>query len=196
MNILALGAHLDDVESGAGATLAKMADRGDKITYVGYSWCDNKELSSECQRAIQILGFSDLNIYNYQVRRFNEARQEILDNMISLRDKINPDIVFTHSSYDTHQDHKVIYQESFRAFKGVTLLGYDMPWNCLESYLTCPSEITQDHLNRKLSAIQQYESQKDRPYSDPEFIKGLARVRGVQFKVQFAEAFETIKISI
>lgn len=196
MKVLALGAHLDDIESGAGATLAKMVDRGDEIAYVGFSWCDNKELSNECQRAIQILGFSDLNIYNYPVRRFLEHRQEILDEMIKIRDKFNPEIVFTHSSHDYHQDHRVIYQESFRAFKGLTVLGYDMPWNCFESYLTCPSAITQDNLDRKLSAIQQYVSQKDRPYSDPEFIKGLARVRGVQFKVQLAEAFETIKISI
>lgn len=197
MKILAIGGHLDDAELGAGATLAKLAEKeGNEIAYVGLSWCDNGTLSAECQRAIQILGFSDLNIYNFQVRRFNEARQGILDTFIAIREKFQPDMVFTHSSYSVHQDHRVVYQESVRAFN-CEMLGYDDPWdNVMGSRMVCPSAITSDHLDKKLSALQQYTSQKDRAYFNPEFIKALAIVRGVQFKTPLAEAFEMIKTSI
>jgi len=197
MKILALGAHLDDCELGAGATLNKFAERGDQITYVGFSWCGNKELSSECQRAAQILGYgNDVNIYNYPVRRFNEHRQDILDDMIKIRDKFSPDLVFTHSSTDNHQDHQIIHQETKRAFKTSQILGYDMPWNMFESYLICPSAIEERHLEKKIEALMQYKSQHFRATFDITFIRGLAKVRGVQFKCGLAEAFEVIKSGI
>ena len=197
MRILVLSSHLDDGELGAGATLAKFYEREDQITYVGFSWCDNKLLSNECQQAARILGYgNDVNIYNYPVRRFSEHRQDILDDMIKIRDKFNPDIVFTHSSFDHNQDHRIIHQESIRAFKRCQILGYDMPWNMFESYLICPSAIEEKHLNSKIEALNQYQSQQNKDYFSPEFIRGLAKVRGVQFKCGLAEAFEVIKSGI
>lgn len=195
MRVLALGAHLDDVELGAGATLAKFVRLGYDIAYIGLSWCDNKDLSTECQQAIQILGFSDLNIYNFPVRRFNEHRQEILDIFVTINKTLNPDLVFTHSSFDSHQDHRVIYEESIRAFRNSQLLGYDMPWNG-DGRLTCPSAISDGDLDKKITAIQMYASQKDKEMMDPLIIRSLAIVRGMQFKCGLAEAFQTIRTQI
>lgn len=197
MKVLALGAHLDDPELGAGATLNKFAEKGNEITYVGFSWCNNKDLSNECQRAAQILGYgNDVSIYNYPVRRFNEHRQDILEDMIKIRDKFKPDLVLTHSSTDTNQDHQVIYQETIRAFKKHQILGYDMTWNMFESYLICPSAIEERHLEKKIKALKEYQSQQNKDYFQPEFIRGLAKVRGIQFKVELAEVFEVIKYGI
>ncbi len=63
------------------------------------------------------------------MREFPKFRQEILDALIRLRKKIQPDMVFTPSRYDTHQDHKTTVEETMRAFKQCTILGYEQPWN-------------------------------------------------------------------
>ena len=68
-------------------------------------------------------------MFRYDVRIFKALRQEILQDLISLRKLIHPDIVFLPSSSDLHQDHSTIYAEGIRAFKFNSILGYEMPWN-------------------------------------------------------------------
>ena len=67
-----------------------------------------------------------------KIRNFPEHRQQILDKLISVRNIFNPDIVFCPSSFDTHQDHETVRNESFRSFKNCTMFGYEMPWNNLQ----------------------------------------------------------------
>lgn len=193
MKILALGAHLDDIELGCGATLAKLRKEGNEIRYLGFSPCDIAELQSECQCACRVLGLSDIHIYSIPVRKFPEHRQEILDILIKVRDKYVPDHVFTHSSFSIHQDHRVVHEETIRAFRYSPVFGYEQPWDNLTSDLKTRSEISSEHLELKISALQQYKSQEAKHYFDPDFIRGLAKVRGVQFNCTLAEAFETIK---
>jgi LmbE family N-acetylglucosaminyl deacetylase len=179
MRILAIGAHLDDIESGCGGTLHRMIGSGHEVTYLGFSTCGNDALLKECQLATAVLGPMDLQIHDLPVRRFDEHRQTILDRMIVLRDKFNPDIVFTHGSYDQHQDHHVVYEESCRAFKKHSVFGYNFAWNCItyNSHLTVRIDI-----EKKMEALDKYESQKWRENSDPNYMRAL-NFKGEQFEV-------------
>lgn len=179
MKILAIGAHLDDIESGCGGTLHKMIKKGHEVTYLGFSTCENKDLLKECQLATAILGAMDLQIYDFPVRRFDEVRQKILDEMIKIRDKFNPDLVFTHGSFDKHQDHQVVYEESFRAFKKQTVLGYNFAWNSVYSV----SHLTVDiDLEVKMQSLDKYDSQKWRENANPNYMIAL-NFKGEQFEV-------------
>jgi len=135
-----------------------------------------------------------VTLYHYPNKRFGESRQDILENMVTLRRLLAPATVFVPSTYDTHQDHAVICQEAQRAFKErITILGFEAPRNnsvfAPQFFVT----LEERHLCRKVEAVQQYESQSDKPYMSGPYLMGLARVRGVQAGCEYAEAFQVIK---
>jgi LmbE family N-acetylglucosaminyl deacetylase len=91
---------------------------------------------------------------------------------------------------DLHQDHTTVAIEGLRAFKRTSILCYELPWNNLSFNTQCFAHITADQLERKVNALTCYESQRHRVYLSPDFVRGLARTRGVQIGEQYAEAFE------
>ena len=127
------------------------------------------------------------------MRDFPSHRQNILDDLIKIRDKIKPDIVFTPSSDDIHQDHKTIFEESIRAFKQVSLLGYEEPWNNIVFKTNMLVELQNKHIEKKCEALECYKTQKQRHYLNKEATMALAKTRGTQIQKGYAEAFEVIR---
>jgi len=134
-----------------------------------------------------------LIIYNFQVRKLNYARQEILEDLIALRDTESFDLVLTPSLQDIHQDHATVAQESLRAFKKTTILGYELIWNNLSFDTKCFVKLDERHVKAKSLALKEYKSQGDRDYLSEEFIVALAKTRGVQIGCKYAECFEVIR---
>ena len=203
---LVLAPHTDDGEFGCGATIRKMINRGIEVHYVAFSACEIsvKEgfprdiLISEVRKATSVLGVLPCNLHllKYEVRTFNFHRQSILDDLISLREQIKPDLIFMPSKSDVHQDHATIAQEGLRAFKFSNILAYEMPWNNFSFSTDCFSVLLQSDIRAKVEALKEYKSQAHRPYANTEFILGLGKVRGVQVNTEFAEAFEVIRVKI
>ena len=201
--ILVLAPHTDDGEFGCGGTIAKFIEQGAKVIYAAFSSSEQSVLPNypsdilhtELIQAITVMGIKETNclLFNYEVRRFPEFRQKILDQMIELNDRFQPDIVFLPSKNDTHQDHQTIANEGFRAFKRTTMLGYELPWNNLDFRTSCFVEISEANLDKKIYALSKYKSQMHKPYSEPSFIRGLALTRGVQISRRFAESFEVVR---
>ena len=157
----------------------------------------NKQiLFNELSKATSHLGINNKNIhkYDFPVRKFSEHRQEILEELIKLKNNLNPDLVLLPNSNDLHQDHSVIYQEGLRAFKHISILGYELPWNNLKFTSNYHFILNQSNLDAKLKAISEYKSQNFRTYKSKEYWKGLAVVRGNQVGAKFAEAFEAIRL--
>lgn len=204
--ILILAPHTDDGEFGCGASINKWIEEGREVYYATFSACKQSVLPqfpediliTEVKAATKTLGIKPENLvlFDYEVRTFNYHRQAILDDLIKLRSEINPDLVLMPSINDIHQDHKTIMEEGLRAFKFKSILCYEMPWNNLNFNTTCFSILEQRHLDKKMEALKQYQSQAHRPYSNPEFIKGLAISRGVQISSNLAEVFEVLRWKI
>lgn len=200
---LVLAPHTDDGEFGCGGTIAKLIEEGAEVFYAAFSACRQSVLAHfppdiltvEVKAATQILGVKPENLilYDYEVRTFSYRRQEILDNLIALREKINPDVVFMPSVNDIHQDHHTIAQEGIRAFKFTTVLCYEVPWNNFSFNTSAFMHLTPEHIQKKVDALKKYESQAHRPYANEEFIRSLARTRGVQIGTQYAETFDVIR---
>jgi len=196
MRILVLAPHTDDESAGAGGSIARWAEEGHEIFCAAFSPCiesipegfkedaTRKELRAACS----ILGIDKVRLYDYPVRHFPEHRQAVLEDMISLRKTFKPRMVLAPSSWDYHQDHQVIHRETRRAFRGATILGYDMPRNCqgFDGSVYVPLESV--HLSRKIQALLEYKSQVWR--GGLNHIEGLAQVRGAQAGCEIAEAFE------
>ena len=202
-NILVLAPHTDDGELGCGGTIVRMLREGHKVYYVAFSTADESvtdgfpknQLEIEVRQATQSLGIpaDQLIVYKYAVRKLNYVRQEVLEELIRLRNTIEPDLVILPSSKDIHQDHLTVYQEGIRAFKFCSILGYELIWNNLGFETDCFIEISEDDLRHKTEALKAYVTQKGKNYMNPEFIRSLAIVRGTQIGVPFAEAFEVIR---
>jgi LmbE family N-acetylglucosaminyl deacetylase len=113
--------------------------------------------------------------------------------MINLRKEISPDVVFIPSLRDIHQDHATIANEALRAFKFDSILSYELPWNNLNFVTNSFVYLTDEQVSRKILALSCYKSQMHRSYANKEFISSLARTRGVQINVKYAEVFEVVR---
>lgn len=201
--ILVLSPHTDDGEFGCGGSISKWLDEGKEVHYVAFSSAKKSVpesfpsdiLKKEVKDATKILGIqhSNLLLFNYPVRDFPAHRQEILEDMVELENRLKPEIVLLPSTADTHQDHQVISQEGYRAFKKISIIGYEIPWNNLSFTTNLLISLKEKQIKRKIDALRCYKSQSSRIYSSEEFTWNLARVRGSQIGVKYAEAFEAIR---
>ena len=201
--ILILAPHTDDGEIGCGGSISRFVEEGHSVYYVAFSiartsvrpgYPDNI-LEIEVRRATELLGIKEdhLVLFDFPVRHFPQHRQAILEELIILRNNLQPDLIFVPSLNDIHQDHQVIAQEGLRAFKRHTILGYEEPWNNIVFETRCFIPLQERHVKKKVEALRCYASQSHRSYLDEEFIWSLARTRGTQIEGGYAEAFEVLR---
>ena len=202
--VLLLGPHPDDIEFSSGGTVNKMIEYGVEVHYAVFSMCEKSVplglpkdiLKKELINASNFIGIKKENLYlfDYEVRCLPEQRQDILEDMVKLNKDIKPDLIFLPSSHDVHQDHKTIYEEGVRAFKYSMIIGYEMPWNNFNSNYNLYISIDENNINKKIETLKFYKSQEFRPYNAEDLIFSLAKVRGMQIKEKYAEAFEVIRL--
>ena len=201
--ILVLAPHTDDGEFGCGGTIAKLIDEGHDVYYAAFSACQQSVLPqfpsdiliTEVKEATKILGVKPENLilFDYDVRTFGYHRQEILDDLIKLRKDIDPDLIFIQTLTDVHQDHHTIAVEGMRAFKFKSIMSYELPWNNFSFSTSSFIHLDEKYIQTKVNALKAYQSQAHRSYSDEDFIRSVARTRGVQIGIRYAEAFEMVR---
>ncbi len=204
--VLVLAPHTDDAELGCGGTIARLLRSGAKIHVAAFSTAEDSlpesapsnTLRDEFMAAMHTMGIPDeqLFVYGYPVRRLSYHRQEVLDDIVAIRAKINPQMVLLPADSDLHQDHQVVNAEGLRAFKDRTIWGYELPWNHITFSAQAFVTLEARDLQAKCNALKCYRSQLElaRPYFTQAFTDGLARVRGVQVKAEFAEAFQVFRM--
>jgi len=199
-NVLILAAHPDDTEYSMGCTVMQLVRSGARVQYVAFSPCtesvpDGYEpdaIASEFAASCLRMGVH-WSLFKLPVRRLCDHRQDILEDMIKIRDTIRPDLVFIPSTGDVHQDHATIHNEGVRAFKNTSLVGYDLPWNHLSDHSTLYVPTTAEEVEAKIDLISTYQTQAGRSYSAPAFIEAMARVKGTTVGREYAESFEVIR---
>jgi len=203
--LLVLAPHTDDAELGCGGSIARFVESGVNVVVAAFSTAEQSlppgsspdRLRDEFFAAISVLHVpkSNVIVYDYPVRRLSSFRQEVLEELTKLRRSINPEVVFLPSANDLHQDHQVLHAEGVRAFKDVTVWGYDLPWNHVTFSTQAFVRLERRHVQAKWEALKRYESQLElkRAYFSWEFVESLARVRGTQVKADYAEAFEVVR---
>ena len=201
--ILVLAPHTDDGEFGCGGTIAKLIDEGHDVYYAAFSACQQSVLPqfpsdiliTEVKEATKILGVKPENLilFDYDVRTFGYHRQEILDDLIKLRKDIDPYLIFIPTLTDVHQDHHTIAVEGMRAFKFKSIMSYELPWNNFSFSTSSFIHLDEKYIQTKVNALKAYQSQAHRSYSDEDFIRSVARTRGVQIGIRYAEAFEMVR---
>lgn len=201
--LLVLAPHTDDGEFGCGGSIVKFLNEGKDVYYVAFSTAEKSVppgfpkdvLVTEVKEATRRLGIpeSNLIIYKYEVRKLSYERQQILEELVQLKKDIQPDLVFIPSPNDLHQDHQTVATEGIRAFKGVSIVGYELPWNNITFHTQLFVKLAKSHIEKKICALKAYDSQKTRPYATEDFLWSWAKTRGTQIGTDFAETFEVIR---
>jgi len=197
--VLFLGAHPDDIELGCGALLHHIA-RHTEILCVTLS--DNQKnpdlqnVKSEHFEAMSILGVQRQQIVlgPFTTRVFPDARQEILEYFLSLRREFAPDLIFVHSKQDVHQDHLTMTDEALRAFRGITVLGFDVVRSSYGFFPHFLVEVTEEDVNKKIEALSKYETYRDRYYFNSELTRSIMVRHGALAERPFAEGFDILRI--
>jgi LmbE family N-acetylglucosaminyl deacetylase len=198
-SLLFLGAHPDDIELGCGALIA---DVSEQTSIYCMTFSDNKknpelqDLVSEHFESMRALGLKDeqVELGAFETRRFPDYRQEILEKMLDLKRRLKPEIVFVHTSQDIHQDHITVTQEALRAFRGTTVLGYDVLRSSYGFFPHFLVEVSAAGVEKKIKAMAKYKTYSDRYYFSPDVLRATAIRHGALAERPFAEGFDIVRI--
>ena len=194
-----IGAHPDDIEIGSGALMAHIAGQTEVLCI---TLSDNqknpalKNVVEEQHRSMAILGVQEKNIIigQFETRRFPHFRQEILEYLIEFNHEYQPEIVFTHTRADIHQDHATVTEEVLRAFRGTTVLGFDVLRSSYGFFPNFLVEVTEQDLETKIRALAEYKTYANKYYFDPSITRATLIRHGALAERPYAEGFDILRI--
>ena len=202
MNILAIGAHPDDIEFGCGGTLVKYGKKGASIDLLvmtdGGRGGDPRRRRREQRRAANVLGAHRIHWGGYRDTVLPTV-QRLIDRMERVIRSVRPDFIFVNYPEDTHQDHRQVARAAVSATRYArNVLFYEGPTTVNFTptvFIDIGSEI-----ERKLEALRMHESQvmRTRIESMPicEIAEASGHFRGVQGRVRWAEGFAPLRLFI
>jgi len=197
--VLFLGAHPDDIELGCGALLHHIVKQTDVLCVTLSDNQKNPDLQNvknEHYDSMQVLGVSQEKIIlgPFTTRIFPASRQEILEYFLMLRREYKPDLVFVHSKEDLHQDHNTMTEEALRAFRGITILGFDVVRSSYDFFPHFLVEVSEEDVNKKIEALSCYETYRDRYYINSDLTRSIMIRHGALAERPFAEGFDILRI--
>jgi N-acetylglucosamine malate deacetylase 1 len=133
-------------------------------------------------------------VENFQTRDFPENRQDILKYLLKLRREFKPEIVFVHSRSDIHQDHNVATEEALRAYRGTTVLGFDVVRSSYGFFPHFLVEVDKEDVDKKIEALSKYKTYSDKYYFDPDLLRATMIRHGALAERTFAEGFDILRI--
>ena len=203
MNILAIGAHPDDIEIGCGGTLAKYASYGHNIYLLiatnGMAGGEGDIRKKEQHRSADILNAKEVFWGGYTDTEL-EVNKEAIIKVEAVIKKVKPDSIFVNFPDDTHQDHRHIAAITNSATRYIrNVLFYEAPTtqNFQPNVFV---DIGEDFLKTKTELLKAHKSQINRTnisgVSILEVAQSTAHFRGVQARVAYAEAFQSLRLFI
>ncbi|ABD13300.1 putative LmbE-like protein [Frankia casuarinae] len=200
-SVVALGAHADDVEIGAAATIMQLLAAHPEATVHWVVFSGEGERGSEAEEsARELLGSSLGSLHLHEVRDGFLPREwsGVKEVLLQIARQVTPDIVFAPALADAHQDHRVLGELAWQAFRGALILGYEIPkWEAdrLSPSLYVP--ILEETVGAKLDHLKRhFRSQQDRAWFDDETFRATLRLRGVECGTRYAEAFDARKVML
>ncbi|MDV3351131.1 PIG-L family deacetylase [Leptothoe sp. LEGE 181152] len=195
--ILCLGAHSDDIEIGCGGTLLKLIDHCPEIEvdWVVFSATGHRkeEALASANSFLKPVNKKNIVIKEFRERFFPYIGIEIKEFFDQLSKNCSPDLVLTHYRNDLHQDHRLISELTWNAFRNHMILEYEIPK--YDGDLGNPNFFV--HLDaftyrRKIDYLMQhFQTQFNKQWFDEETFSSILRLRGIESNApdKYAEAF-------
>lgn len=200
LDVLAIGAHADDIEIGAGGLLLELlrAGRLGRVDWLVLS-ATGVRSDEAASSAHGLLDGADLHV---EIRSFRERyfhyQPEIKEAFDELGRRAHPDLVLTPRLEDRHQDHRVTAELAWQTFRDHLILEYEVVK--YEGDLGSPNvfmPLAADIVERKLAHLMRaFPSQHSQPWFDPAAFSAILRLRGVEASAPsgYAEGFTARKL--
>ena len=204
LQILCLGAHADDIEIGCGGTILRLAEQypGCVLHWVVFSAIGVRE--AEAQRAASLF-VGPTALKGPLLKTFPDGFMPFVGAEVKavceeLKQAVSPDVIFTHSCRDAHQDHRLIAELTWNTFRDHLILEYEIPKYDGDLgqpglFVPLPPKVYQKKVRSIMDAFQ---SQHSKRWFEEETFLALMRLRGMECNAPsgYAEAFYCRKLSI
>jgi LmbE family N-acetylglucosaminyl deacetylase len=203
-SFLFLGAHADDIEIGCGATARKLVERYPDAKYSWVVLTSDPTRAHEAHAAARsfLAGARHISI---EIKDFRDgylpySGGAVKDYFEDLGGRLAPDVVFTHSRDDAHQDHRIVNELTWNTFRDHAILEYEIPK--YDGDLGRPNvyvEVSEAGCREKMWLLaEHFPSQRSRPWFDESTFRALMRLRGIECNASdgLAEAFYAHKIVV
>jgi len=193
-NAIVIGAHPDDIEVSCGAFVKKLGETYNIYYIVASTTLErtaNKNIIRELNRCVERMNIKELRILNFPNTKIPDYSWEIREILYDLNKKLMPELVICPSTGEIHQDHKTLSEESVRAFRTTSLLGWIFEWS---NFTTVPNfffPLTKDQFIEKVQLVKLYRSQNYHSYA--KLFLSIMAVNGARIGVEWAEGFEVIR---
>ena len=197
--VLVIGAHPDDIEIAAGASIAKLHDAGFQIHALvlshGERGGDADSRISEAEIGAQFLELDGVQVMDFHDTQMQSQTFEIVNAIERNIREFEPDMIFTHSKHDLHQDHQTVHESTMRAARDrrTTILCYESP-SVTEEFVPSYYIDVCGYVDVKIEAIHKHWDQHRKPYMNPDLIRSKLNFRGNQAKIDYAEGFEVVRM--
>jgi LmbE family N-acetylglucosaminyl deacetylase len=186
LRVLCLGAHCDDIDIGCGGTLLRLFGRSrpTEVTWVVFSAQTEREreLRASAKRFLRSTARWSVVTHEFRDSYFPAQYEKIKEAFESLKSLPSPDIVFTHHRGDLHQDHRVIGELTWNAFRRHLIVEYEVPK--YDGGLTTPNlyvPLEPAHVERKIRILTScYQTQLSKPWFTADMFRGMMRLRGME----------------
>ena len=200
--VLCLGAHSDDIEIGCGGTLLQLlSDRPElQVHWIVFSGDDSCAAEAQASAAewLKPVAKKRIVLHRFRDSYFPYLGAEIKDCVLQIANDVRPDLIFTHRRADLHQDHRLLAELTWNAFRDQLILEYEIPK--YDGDLTTPNcyvPLDESIARRKIEHLLQFfPSQRSKPWFTPDTFHALLRLRGIECHspTGLAEGFECRKL--
>lgn len=201
--LLCLGAHSDDIEIGCGGALLELlAERRQTIDVHWIVFSAGDDRRREALRSAELF-LADARTKSITIHEFPDAcfpfvGADIRQRFQELRERVSPDVIFTHRREDLHQDHRLLAELTWCTFRDNLILEYEIPK--YEGDLGQPNlfvPVSEIGCRRKVETLlEAFATQRSKPWFTPDTFWALLRLRGLECNspTRFAEAFTCRKM--
>lgn len=202
MNVLAIGAHPDDIEIGCGGALYKYATTGHDVYLLvmtsGGMGGDQQSRKEEQIKSKEVLRAKEIFFGNYEDTRLPSGKK-LIDTIEDVIKSVHPELIFVNFKEDTHQDHRALAKATISATRYIkNVLFYEVP----TTHDFTPNVFVDIGvvMDQKIACLEAHSSQVIRTNIEGssicEIAQAAARFRGIQGRVKFAEGFVSQRLFI
>jgi LmbE family N-acetylglucosaminyl deacetylase len=201
LSVLVLGAHPDDIEIAAGGTLLSLAGRhpGLRVRYVLMTGTSERQDEARAAARAFTPG-ADLTVETHDLPegRLPAVYAQVKELVEDVARSLRPDVILAPSAGDAHQDHRTIGEIVPTAFRDQLYLAYEIPkWDGDLMRPNAYFPLTDEIAKQKAELLDKwYPSQHGRDWWGEETFLALARLRGMECRAHYAEAFSCTKLII
>jgi len=204
LSVLCLGAHADDIEIGAGATILGWIARGVRLevhwAVLSATGRRREEAQASAKQFLADAARANIDFAEFKDGFFPYQGAELKAWFEAFKERVAPHIVLSHWRGDAHQDHREVSQLTWNTFRDHVILEYEIPkWDgdlhqpnvyipASRSLMERKSKLLHDHFG----------TQRAKDWFDAQTFMGLARLRGTECRAPegFAEAFHGRKLAV